>query len=83
MRTTAHVCTVYGHPVLNLRAGAGRYTTKKTKRMKRMLSGGEMEHFGAHLRDEDFARFELERKKLAFERERSDADRAERERERE
>ena len=56
-------------------------SAKKTKRLKRMESGGEMELFGAHLRDADLARIELEREKLAFERERSEADRAERERE--
>ena len=58
-------------------------SAKNTKRVKRMESGGEMERFGAHLRDADLARIELEREKLALERERSEAYRAERERERE
>ena len=56
-------------------------SAKKTKRLKQMESGGEMERFGAHLRDADLARIELEREKLAFKRGRSEADRAERERE--
>ena len=57
-------------------------SAKKTKGMKQMESGGEMERFGAHLLDKDLARIELEREKLASERERSEAKRAERERER-
>ena len=42
-----------------------------------------MERFGTHFRDADLARIELGREKLAFDRGRSDAERAEREGKRE
>ena len=49
-------------------------SAKKTKRVKRMESGGEMERFRAHLRDADLALIEPEHEKLAVERQRSEAD---------
>lgn len=56
-------------------------SANKTKRLKRMESGGDMERFGTNLRNADFVCIELDRGKLVFDRERSEADLADRKRE--
>ena len=63
----------------------GSPSSRKSKKLRFAAnsSGGELDMFGAHLKEADLARTALERERLSFEQERGEEDRREREKERE
>lgn len=61
--------------------GRGR-KIKRNRQSASSFGGREMERFGEHMKEADLARANVDRERLAFEQERSVADRIEREKER-